>query len=147
MVSLTPHIFCLAWATGRFDLKALWAEKGDKKGNEKGCEHGESKMEERGYQKGHKDVDLYCRFRVKTYLSGRSGRLGALTSTPCGQKMETNGDAKRETKRDTERETKRETKRRNGIRKGRPKERRKGTRHNCRFELKACFKNRYFGPA
>ena len=35
MVYLTPHIFCPAWATGRFDLKALWAEKGDKKGHQR----------------------------------------------------------------------------------------------------------------
>ena len=57
--------------------------------------------------------------------------------------METNRAAKRETKRDTERETRWETKRRKGMRKGIPK----GTRNNCRFKLKACFKNRYFGPA
>ena len=41
-------MFYPAWATGRFDLKALWAEKGDKKGHQKGCENGN----EKGIQKG-----------------------------------------------------------------------------------------------
>ena len=48
IVSFKTHMFCLAWATGRFDLKALWAEKGNKKGHEKGCENGN----EKGVQKG-----------------------------------------------------------------------------------------------
>ena len=41
-----------AWATGRFDLKALWAEKGNEHGDEKGCEIGDEKGEEKENQKG-----------------------------------------------------------------------------------------------
>jgi len=42
-------MFGPAWATGRFDIKALRAEKR----NEKGCEEGDEKDNENGDQEGN----------------------------------------------------------------------------------------------
>ena len=47
-----------AWATGRFDIKALWAEKRNEHGDEKGCEIENEKEEEKGYEKdNHKKYE------------------------------------------------------------------------------------------
>ena len=49
--------FWVAWATGRFDLTALWAEKGSEKGKRtgmrKGRRKGKPKGDEKGNQTGH----------------------------------------------------------------------------------------------
>ena len=66
---------------------------------------------------------------LNLYVSGRRGRLGALTSKRCGQtKQAKKGDGKGDQK-----ETKREAKR--------------DTQILCRFALRVFVKHLYFGPA
>ena len=61
------HGFWPAWATGRFDVKAVWADKGNEKGcekgdqrkgitttNQQGCEKGNKTGYNKGDQTGHK---------------------------------------------------------------------------------------------
>ena len=105
----------LAWATGRFDLKAMLAPietsmetkrdaKKETKRDTKRETNRETKNEtKKGYQKGHETnmTGSELNFAFKPYLSGRHGRLVALTSKLCGPKKETTREAKKDIKKDT----------------------------------------------
>ena len=88
------QIFGRAWATGRFDLKACWAERGDQEGNEKGGNQDSKRDTEtrrRGRPQGRPNTIAYCNWRcIKKDIPAGVGYCPCWPQNLVGRKKKRN---------------------------------------------------------